>query len=193
MSDSPTLRTTDPSGWVAAHGDALFSYCVQRVRDRSTAEDLVQETFLGALQGAADFRGDAAERTWLIGILRNKLVDHHRRRARERLSSGADDLTDPLVDEAFDHTDHFKRHPASWSVDGAALADNAEFWQVFQGCLGAMPSRLAAVFSLRVLDEVEPEVVCQELAVTPTNLWVMLHRARARLRTCLEDHWFGKE
>lgn len=192
MTDPTPARASDPSGWVEAHGDALFAYCLQRVRDRDTAEDLVQETFLAALQGAADFRGDAAERTWLIGILRHKLVDHHRKRARER-TGDAGDVADPVVDGAFDATDHFKVHPGAWAVDAGKLADDREFWAVFQACLAAMPTRLAAVFSLRVLEEAEPETVCQELDVTATNLWVMLHRARARLRTCLEERWFGKE
>ena len=176
--------------WVAAHADALFAYCLPRVRDRDAAEDVVQETFLAALQGAAAFRGDAAERTWLIGIMRHKIVDLHRRRARERQQPGGDG-EDALVDSWFDDTDHWKKPPAAWCLDPAALADNREFWEVVQGCMGAMPTRLAATFTLRVMEEAEAETVCQELAITPTNLWVMLHRARARLRACLEERWFG--
>ncbi len=190
MEDAPSSGS-DPESWVATHGDALFAYCLPRVRDREAAEDLVQETFLAALQGAAGFRGDAQERTWLIGILRNKVADHHRRRCRERTVGSDHDDSDPVVDGFFDATDHFQRPPGDWGIDPARAADDHEFWDIVRGCLGTMPTRLAGVFTLRVIEEVDPEQVCKDLAVTPTNLWVMLHRARARLRECLEQRWFN--
>ena len=193
----PTIDTnpvclSNPATWIASHGDVLFAYCLARVRDRATAEDLVQETFLAALQAAGGFRGDAAERTWLIGILRHKVIDHHRRRARER-GAGDGDATDAVVDGWFDGTDHWRQAPSRWQPDASTLADDREFWTIAHACLAAMPTRLASAFTLRLMEDLPAEEVCKELEISPTNLWVMLHRARARLRDCLERHWFARD
>lgn len=190
MDGKPDVRS-DPATWVDAHGAALLAYAMPRVRDQQTAEDLVQETFLAALQ-AANFRGDAQERTWLIGILRNKICDHFRRLARERAQPGGDTI-DVVEDSQFaPHmgSDGWAKEPAKWIVDDEALLANREFWEVFHACLGGLPSRQAAAFVLRMMEDVDAERVCQDLDITATNLWVTLHRARCRLRACLEERWF---
>ena len=187
---SPTLRS-DPAQWVDSHAAAMLAYALPRVRDAQTAEDLVQETFLAGLQAAANFRGDAAERTWLISILRNKICDHFRRLARERTSPHGDD-GDLVVDGAFTAgSEHWVERPGAWLVDDEALLANREFWEVFHECLRGLPSRQAAAFVLRQMEDLDAERVCQDLGITATNLWVMLHRARCRLRACLEAHWFA--
>lgn len=181
---------SDPATWVDTHGAALIAYAAPRVRDQQTAEDLVQETFLAALQ-ADNFRGDAQERTWLISILRNKICDHFRRLARERTNPAGEEV-DQVVDGMFAKgMEHWTKEPASWLVDDEALLSKREFWDVFHGCLGALPSRQAAAFVLRMMEDVDAERVCQDLDITATNLWVMLHRARSRLRACLEERWFA--
>jgi RNA polymerase sigma-70 factor (ECF subfamily) len=185
---APVMRS-DPATWVDAHGAALLAYATPRVRDQQTAEDLVQETFLAALQ-AGNFRGDAQERTWLVAILRNKICDHFRRLARERTQANGEDL-DPVADGQFTRVlEAWTREPEKWAVDDEALITNREFWEIFHACLGALPSRQAAAFVLRMMEDVDAERVCQDLGVTATNLWVMLHRARCRLRACLEERWF---
>jgi RNA polymerase sigma-70 factor (TIGR02943 family) len=189
MNDGSAPVGCDPATWVDAHGAALLAYTLTRVRDRQTAEDLVQETFLAALQ-AANFRGDAAERTWLTSILRNKICDHFRRLARERTQPGGEDV-DNVVDGGFAKVmEHWVKEPGRWVVDDEALIANREFWEVFHECLRGLPSRQAAAFVMRMMEDVDSEKVCQDLNINATNLWVMLHRARFRLRTCLEEHWF---
>lgn len=190
MDPAPLLSS--PDAWLDAHGDALYRYALSRVRDGASAEDLVQETLLAALTAQRDFRADAAERTWLIGILRHKLADHHRKRCREQ-PLAPDAEGDAVVDACFAADGHWRRAPGQWAVDAAALHDQQEFWQVFRRCRAALPERQAAVFTLRLLDDVDAETVCQDLGLSATNLWVLLHRARLRLRACLEQHWFGVE
>jgi RNA polymerase sigma-70 factor (ECF subfamily) len=186
---SPVVRS-DPATWVDTHGAGLLAYAVLRVRDRQTAEDLVQETFLAALQ-ARGFRGDAAERTWLVGILRNKICDHFRRVARERAQPGGDEV-DVVVDGWFTkHLEAWTTEPGRWTVDDESLMADREFWQVFHECLGRLPSRQAAAFVMRLMEEADAERVCQDLEISATNLWVILHRARGRLRACLEERWFN--
>lgn len=182
---------SDPEGWLARHGDALFRYARCRLRDQAAAEDLVQETFLAALKAQQDFRGESAERTWLIGILRHKLVDHLRRRCREQ-PLAPDAEGDAVVDAMFGADGHFRRPPGQWDADPDELAQRREFWLVFEACRSELPERQAAVFTLRLLEDAEPERICQDLGISATNLWVLLHRARTRLRACLEANWFGE-
>ena len=190
MDGSPGVRS-DPATWVDTHGAALLAYAMPRVRDQQTAEDLVQDTFVAALQ-AANFRGDAQERTWLVAILRNKICDHFRKLARERTHQGGDER-DPVEDSWYKPhmgSDGWAVSPKAWVVDDEALLANREFWQIFHECLRGLPSRQAAAFVLRMMEDVDAEKVCQDLDITATNLWVMLHRARGRLRSCLEERWF---
>lgn len=181
---------SDPELWVELHGDALFRYALSRLGDAAAAEDLVQETFLAAIAGRGGFRGEAVERTWLIGILRHKLVDLLRRRCREQPLPAGDE-GDAVVEGMFLPDGHWRNPPRAWGADPEDLASRREFWRVFESCRGALPGRQAAVFTLRMLEDVTAEQVCQDLGISATNLWVLLHRARIRLRTCLEANWFG--
>jgi len=191
------LTLSDPNEWVDKHGDALFGYAIQSVRDRSVAEDLVQETLLAALKGRAAFAGASSERTWLIGILKNKVVDHYRKAGRET------PLTQPELFSGSDDADFIstgpdagswqpQRRPAAWSVDPKDPVERQQFWDHLQRCLEGLEARLARVYTLREIHEIEYQEVCNVLAVTPTNLRVMLHRARKLLRRCLESHWVGQ-
>jgi RNA polymerase sigma-70 factor (ECF subfamily) len=181
---------TNPRNWVEEHGDFLHRYALLRLERPETAEDLVQETFLAALRGREQFQGASSERTWLVGILKHKVIDHFRRKRREQPVSdlGADEW----VDELFDQSGHWKKAPRSWANPEAAV-ESAEFWNVFADCLGKLPGRLAEAFSLREIDGLESAEVCALLAVSPANLSVMLHRARLRLWRCLGTHWFATE
>ena len=116
-----------------------------------------------------------------------------RRLARERAQPGGDAI-DVVEDGQFaPHmgSDGWAKEPAKWIVDDEALIINREFWDVFHACLSGLPSRQAAAFVLRMMEDVDAERVCQDLEITATNLWVMLHRARCRLRACLEENWFA--
>jgi len=178
----------DPEAWVDTHADALFRYALLKVRDSEAAEDLVQETFLAAIQSRESFRGASALRTWLIGILRHKILDRMRQSARQPTMN--EDAYDSLVDGQFDRKGRWITRPGRWQMDPARLLENREFWQIFQSCLEDLPGRLGDAFSLRVMNEIKSEEVCKFLEISSTNLWVMLHRARARLRACIEANWF---
>ena len=183
---------TDPSTWVDAHGDALFRYALLRVRDNAVAEDLVQECLLAALSARERFQGQSSERTWLTGILKRKIIDHYRRSARTETTGGQEAVED-AQDAMFTERGHWKSKPSGWSGDPESLAVSEEFWSVFRHCLAGLPSRLADSFTLRELEEVGSEEVCKVLDLTPTNLWSQLHRARLRLRQCLEHNWFKRK
>jgi RNA polymerase sigma-70 factor (ECF subfamily) len=181
---------TNPDQWVDAYADLLFRYAATRLWRRDDAEDAVQETLLAALTANREFRGDSAERTWLIGILRHKIVDAIRLAARQ---ANAGDPSRDDLDGMFGQDGHWLNRPRSWQGDPAALSENAEFWQQVRVCFAALPERQAQVFALRTFDGMDAEDICKQTGVSPTNLWVLLHRARTRLRACLESTWFAAE
>lgn len=176
----------DPSDWVDRYGDALFRYAVIRVGNAETAKDLVQEAFLAAIQGRERFSGRSSPKTWLIGILKHKVVDHFRKTARE---GGGVDVN--AEDAAFGPNGRWRTPPADWKTDPDAALDRKEFWEALRSCLDRLPPRQAAAFSLRELEGLGTEEICQVFEVTATNVWVLLHRARMALRECLAAGGFS--
>jgi RNA polymerase sigma-70 factor (ECF subfamily) len=174
----------DTSRWVEDHGDALYRYALLRVNDPDLAGDLVQDTFLSALRGVENFRGGSTLRTWLIGILKHKIIDHYRRNKIEVLASEM-----PVSTEG-DDLDHVDRASDKWGEPPSQLVENREFWAVFTRCLEGLPEAHRRAFTMREFDGLPGEEISKVLGVTPSNLWVMLHRARAKLRRCLELNWF---
>jgi len=191
--DDPQPDTgADPRTWFERHGDYLYRFAVARVRRPDAAEDLVQETLLAAWKARDEFDGRATERTWLTAILKRKAVDWLRRRVREQVRLAAP-TADRFADDLFDRRGEWKTAPGRWDRGAVEPLDREGFWATFHGCLDKLPERLHAVFALRYLDEAAGDAVCRELGLTPSNLWVMLHRARLRMWWCLSKNWFGEE
>ena len=187
--DSPR-RKPDPAAWVDQHGDFLFRYALSRLGNRTDAEDLVQETFLAALRAEKNFSGRSAERTWFVGILKHKIIDHLRRQGRERPVSAVNSSGE-MSEEMFDQSGWWNVKPAKWPAEPREVLEQKEFWEAFRHCLENLPQRLRVVFSLREMDELPTDEVCEALKVTPGNLGVLLYRARMGLRRCLEINWFS--
>jgi RNA polymerase sigma-70 factor (ECF subfamily) len=178
--------SADPEAWVERHGDALYRYALRLVGDGHRAEDLVQETLLAGMQARARFKGAAEERTWLIAILRHKVLDEIRRRgSREKLEE------DSVVTGAFTVFGKWRVAPGRWSPEMAV--EKQEFWNVFGECLEGLPGLTREAFRLRVLEEVESPEVCGVMGIQPAHLWTLLHRARERLRMCLEATWYQED
>jgi RNA polymerase sigma-70 factor (TIGR02943 family) len=183
--DSPARPIlAEPSEWLSQYGDALYRYALDRLRRPHEAEEAVQETLLAAIKARGQFQGGSHPRTWLMGILKRKVVDQLRNAARAAPDVDLNDL-----DAWFDARGKWRKSPRGWD-DPAAAAERSEFWVVVRGCLGKLPARMAEAFTLRTLDEQAPTEVCRDLAIAPGNLWVLLHRARLQLVRCLELHWF---
>lgn len=188
---------TNPERWVEQHGDELFAFALARVRDRSVAQDLVQETFLAALRALASFAGRSSERAWLFGILRNKLVDYYRLKGREAFLVEGDS---PVPEEGtFFHAAGLRKGawikslaPRAWASPDESLVQK-EFQNVFHRCLARLPDKVAQVFLLKEVEGLASEQICKDLNISANNFWVMSHRARLALRRCLELHWFGRK
>lgn len=174
------------------HGDALYRHAYARLRDAMAAEDAVQETLLAAFKGRDGFAGRSSERTWLIGILNNKVIDILRRQSRERTRSEADIGDEALEQLLFASDGHWRQPPADWG-DPAAALEQRRFWEAFVRCMEGLPPRQAQAFSLCEMDGVAGAEAGKVLGMTATNVWVALHRARLRLRECLELTWLKAE
>ena len=185
---------TNPERWVDEHGDLLFRYALVRVRRREVAEDLVQETLLSGMRSREKFAGQSPERSWLFGILKHKISDYFRELGRETsftdLESLAGEFSEKFVPEGY--WVHVKG-PKEWKPEVDEVLHRDEFWQTMHNCLNKLPERIASVFMLREMEEVESKEICSMLSISEGNLWVMLHRARMALRECLEINWFNRE
>ncbi|HRX85455.1 MAG TPA: sigma-70 family RNA polymerase sigma factor [Phycisphaerae bacterium] len=177
----------DPQTWVQRYGDLLFGYALLRVRDRTVAEELVQECFVAALEAKDRFLGGSTEQTWLVGILKHKLLDHLRRRSRQPASADQDAGL-----EDFDKRGLWRVRVNAWSDDPQARLENEAFRNALNGCIGGLPNTHAVAFILREIDGMQSEEICTLLEISPTNLWARLHRARLGLRRCLESKWFQR-
>ena len=184
-------QATDAECWVDRHGDCLYRYALLRLRAPDLAADAVQETFLEALRARESFAARSSERTWLIGILRHKILDHFRRSGREQAALGALPHG-AAVESGFDRRGHWKVAPEAWAGEPSRKLETQEFWDQFGRCLSRLPRGLADAFFLREVDGLGADEVQELLGISPANLWARLHRARTLLRDCLEIGWFGR-
>lgn len=188
---APSKSLDDPEGWLDHHGDYLFRYALSRVRNRDAAEELVQETLLAALKARRSFEGRSSTRTWLVGILKHKIIDRARMEIREAALQRTEGSSEG-AQHKFRDDGHWisASGPRDWGASPADLFERQEFIAALEGCIKNLPQRLQTVFALRTFDDWSTDEICKELELSPSNLWVLMHRARGRLRDCLEVNWF---
>lgn len=167
----------------------LLRFARTQLRNDAWAEDAVSETLLAALEKPHAFAGRSQLKTWLVGVLKHKVVDQLRQHAREATVLVADDGSD-LDAELFDAQGAWRELPADWGDPQASFAQQ-QFFDVLQACCDHLPPVQARVFMMREWLELDSDTICKALAISATNLWVLLHRARLRLRDCLQTHWFA--
>jgi RNA polymerase sigma-70 factor (TIGR02943 family) len=171
----------------------MIKFATLQLSNSHAAEDAVQEALMGALKNAKSFAGRAALKTWVFAILRNKIADTLRQKMRTVNASSLlrEDEEGEDFSELFDHRGHWRadEKPAAWGNPQHALHQN-QFWKVFEACLEGLPGNQARVFMMKEFVELETHEICTTAGITSTNLNVMLHRSRLRLRECLENNWF---
>ena len=191
MLDSGTgnpSRTCELESWVEEFGDRLFRHALLRTGNREVAQDLVQETFLAAVNGLEKFRGEASPMTWLSAILRRKIADHFRRRdAHDPQTIGTDIARSVETDWDWPNA------AEAWSIDPRKIAEDREFWEVFGRCLRSLPPTLAEAYILRDIEGETPKNICEMLGISGTNLSMRVKRARIAMRDLLQEHWFSSD
>jgi RNA polymerase sigma-70 factor (TIGR02943 family) len=178
----------DPNKWIDLYSDYLFNYTISRVSDREVAQDLVQDTFLAGLKSMKNFKGEASERTWLISILKRKIIDYYRKinsnkgqaEVRMNYNSGDENEGDWLEERVGDPFDKTAQD----------TLENEELGNAIYNCLEKLPKKQAEVFKMKTILGHDTEAICNELNITPSNLWVIIHRARTALAECLKENWF---
>ncbi|UKT66036.1 sigma-70 family RNA polymerase sigma factor [Pedobacter mucosus] len=181
---------SDPVTWVEKYADYLYRFAVSRLRDEEIAKDLVQDTFLAALQQLARFNGNSSEKTWLAAILKNKIADFYRKQASRGLKEIRQSESEQL--------EFFDAENGHWNAIYAPQAfgletDNPllikELGNILTGCLKKLPPLWFSVFSMKHMDDSASEKICIELKLTDANFWVIMHRTKLNLRACLQKHW----
>ena len=188
-----------PSEWVSLYGDYLFSLAMLKTRNETLSEDLVQDTFLSAIKAKDSFRQESSEKTWLATILKNKIIDHYRKKDVLKDSTGYLEETAQTFHNAF-----FSNEPQTYGHWAKAIPKNwlakkgadsrlmtAELNRVIMDCIDKMPERLMPVFLARFIDQEDPATICKEFNITPSNYWVIIHRAKMLMRSCLEKNWLN--
>ena len=182
-------HTLNPTKWIELYADYLFNYTITRVNNHDIAKDLVQETFFSGIKGQDNFRGKASERTWLIAILKRKIIDHYRKinsvkgKKEVRMSFYSDgERKGSWIEECV---------PQNWANEAEKSIENDELKSVLNKCIDHLPDKYRMVFLLKTIQEYETQEICNELGITSSNLWVIMHRARVQLRKCIEENWFN--
>jgi len=165
-----------------------------QLRNDTWAEDVVSETLIAALEGAGRFGGQSQVKTWVVGILKHKIIDQFRKNGREVSVEAEQEANEAeSFDEIFVEDGHFRDRPLPTWGDPEASLNRNQFLQVLQACIDRLPAGLGRIFMMREWLECDTDQICKELQITSTNCFVMLYRARMRLRECLELSWFGQE
>ena len=180
-------KTLHPETWVDRYSDYLYNYTIVRVNDHETAQDIISETFLAGLKSAANFKGEATERTWLIAILKRKIIDHYRKinskkgKAEVRINYNDTDNEGDWLEE---RVEDFSEKNAQETLE------NEELGLAILNCLDNINEKQATIFKMKTIDGIDTETICNEYNITASNLWVIIHRARKALTDCLETNWF---
>jgi RNA polymerase sigma-70 factor (ECF subfamily) len=179
------------SQWVREHSDELYSWAFHKTSDEGAAQDLIQETFISAFQHFEKFQGSSSPKTWLFSILKNKIIDYYRLKAKGISLSNIDANQDETA-QWFDGDSRWKKEfkPQAWDTENENLLDNPEFETALNNCMGKLPIAWSSCIQLKYLSEKDSADICQQLSITASNLWQILHRAKLHLRNCLEKNWF---
>ncbi|HEU4778173.1 MAG TPA: sigma-70 family RNA polymerase sigma factor [Telluria sp.] len=168
----------------------LVRFAQLQLRNEALAEDAVQDALIAVLEKPDRFAGQSSLRTYVTGILKFKIIDNLRLATRERQIETCDDQSeDEAIDALFAADGHTVEQPRQWGNPDGTL-EQKDFFRVLEVCLEKLPAQTARIFMMREWLELETDEICKELAITSANAWVMLYRARIRLRECLDLNWF---
>lgn len=170
---------------------ALLRFALLQLRNEALAEDAVQEALLAVLEKPDSYAGKSSFRTYVTGILKYKIIDILRSSSKEKQLPYDDDMPESdLIDSLFKANGHTVDTALPWAEPDTEL-ERKDFFRVLEVCLEKLPAKTARVFMMREWLDLETEEICKELGLTTSNLWVLLFRARLRLRECLDLNWFA--
>jgi RNA polymerase sigma-70 factor (ECF subfamily) len=177
---------------VHQYSDDLYRFAYFKTGDSHVSEDLVQEVFLGALQSLNNSKPVKNQKSWLFTILRNKIADYYRGIQKSRKHE-----VGTFPEEDLDSAQYFNEmgmwrkgeKPSAWDNNNNLSADE-EFCQVLAACIAKLPEHYQAAVELKIVHNVSSDLICEDLEISETNLWQIVHRTKLRLRKCINKHWF---
>lgn len=178
------MHSLEPSKWIENYADHLFTHALYRTHDRELAEDLVQDTLLSAYKARGQYLGEASEKTWLTRILKNKIIDHFRKQSRKP-EIPADSAYSYFFNK---HSEDWNHHasPLAWDRTGLDKLEQEELSGILDHCLSMLPPVWGQIAKMKWIDNENTETICKAFNITPSNLWVIMHRAKLQLRDCIE-------
>lgn len=184
------------SEWVYEYADDLVNWAFFKIKDKALAEDLVQETFISAHKNFDKFQNKSQPKTWLFSILRNKIADHYRNKMQKYTMRESDFIQhedNNILERIFNKSEEWNdsAKPIEWNSNEKELLDNEEFNTVLQECLERLNEKSFLAIQFKYLEEKKGSDICQELNITPSNFWQILHRAKLQVRECIEYNWFN--
>ena len=180
-------EAVDTSKWVDEYSDMLYNYAITRVNDHELSLDLVQDTFVSALNGLDNFQGKSTIKTWLFSILKRKIIDHWRKQESRKTKPMSALGTDTETGEEKIVERQNKGSVSEIEVD----YNNKELRATIMGCIQDLPEKWKGIIIDKLVEEKKSEEVCKEHEITPSNLWVIVHRAKVQLRECLTVKWLN--
>jgi len=192
LKTDPTNSKISVENWVNDYSDALFQWAFYKTSSKETAEDLVQDTFLAAYKKIDSFKGNSQPKTWLFSILNNKIIDYYRLRAKTSKKTVSltehqgRELSNGFFNEAGDWKDT-AINPI-WNED-QELLDNPKFNTVMQSCMDDLPLKWKHAVTSKYLTDKNAKAICQDLSISVSNYWQIIHRAKLVLKKCLETNW----
>ena len=177
-----TQQKVSPHQWIELYADYLWAYTIRRIEDREQARDLVQDTFLAALEHIDKFEAKCSERSWLTAILKKKIFDVYRNRSRQHVSLLEEDIS--FFDPELNNWKKVHR-PVPFGIEQGDLLKNRELKIVLQNCLQKLPPLWLAVFSRKHINGESTKSICSELNISDANFWVIIHRSKVNLRASL--------
>ena len=180
-------RSFLPEKWVDNYSNELYRFTIVRVKDAGFAEDIVQETFLSAWRAKETYNHTASEKNWLYAICKNKIIDHFRKQSSSPavVAGGEEALY-------FDDSEHWKRKetsPKGWNVDYNRKVEAKEFYITLENCKKKLKDIQQHVFVMKFMEDMDATSICEILNITTANYWVLIHRCKLHLRSCLEKNW----
>ncbi len=186
----PNQLELNPQDWVDLHADYLYGYAITRVRNEEQVRDLIQETFLAALENINKFEGRSSERTWLVAILKNKIFDVYRKQARSGATTSIGITEEETVFFDPDLNNWKKEHwPSPLGIEEQDPLHNKELKSILELCMQKLPPLWLSIFTMKHMDDESKDTICTQLKVSDSNFWVIIHRAKVNLRSCIQKNW----
>ncbi len=194
MANTPAGRIgkEEIADWVDRYADDLYAWAFHKTHDSASAQDLVQDTFLAALKSASKFKMESQPKTWLIGILNNKIADFYKKKARhwQKMTETTETIALQITEQMFDSQGNWAENTewGAWTNDGHLL-DNPEFLSVMDKCMDDLPPNWRLAVLSKYIHGNDAKATCLELNISQTNYWQVIHRAKLMLKKCIDVHW----